>query len=562
MDSHILATSMSPEGGNSLLFENKQWIEIPDSNSGVYSSGRVTFNLDSVSNSNDSYFNAQQTYIQIPLNLAVEIKNTTAAAVATPFAAANSIAANFVASLKAGSFHLIDKINFKMNQNEVITNDQFENVKINYKILTSWSADDVVKRGDELHYAKDSVDSFSYTANTGAGLYNNKVNEVSLFQANSGFQAEANYGRKQRMKKTSRCQRALSTAIQGLTDDDELKTRYMDNVVVTDSDASTTATINYTILAQIRLADLHPFFAKMPLVRNAAMYLALTLNVNAIHTIGITNGVYAGQFAVTNQTNTTPYMLSSCGVTAAAAEIYLKDCSATLKSCISVRQVPTTIIAGSAPHALSQCLFQACYVKMNPTYQIEYARNPTKDIVYEECYCQQISNIPVGQVVSQLISGTYSRLRKVVVMPFLSTASNHNVSPLVSCLTSEPATCSPYVCIPAISNYNVRIGINNVYPRNMQYGWENYLQEVQGDGAIHGGIDAGLNCGLLSQREWETAYGYRVTNLSRKVELQDLAGSQITVQFTNQAKKIMDYLVFVYYEKHFSIEAEKGLVVL
>ena len=63
MDSHILATSMLPETGKRLLFENKQWIEVPDSNSGVYTSGRVTFNLDSVSNSNDSYSNAQQTFI-------------------------------------------------------------------------------------------------------------------------------------------------------------------------------------------------------------------------------------------------------------------------------------------------------------------------------------------------------------------------------------------------------------------------------------------------------------------------------------------------------------------
>ena len=101
-----------------------------------------------------------------------------------------------------------------------------------------------------------------------------------------------------------------------------------------------------------------------------------------------------------------------------------------------------------------------------------------------------------------------------------------------------------------------------MYILNIQYAWENYLQEVQSDGALHGGLDAGLSSGLLTQREWETAYGWRVTNLSRKPEVQDLAGQQITVQFTNSSKMAMDYLVLVYYEKSIGIECEKGLVVL
>lgn len=557
MDNYILSSSMSPSDAPALLLENKSWVEIPDSNSGVYSSGRVTFNLDSVSNSSDAYFNAKETFIQIPLNLAVRLENTTNGSVVSLFNSADSMANSFVASLKNGSYQIIDKINFKMNQNEVITNDQFENVKINYKILSTWSQDDVVKRGDELHFDKDNVDSFNYD-DTEQGLTNNKLNEA-LFLPTTAYQGEPNLGRRNRMAKTSRCINNFPTGLQALGDDNELQSRYMDNVKVTA--AGVVTTVNYTILASFRLSDLHPFFEQMPLVKNASMYLALTLNVNTVHSITITGGGYANQFSVANSTNTCPYMLSHASQ-ANSGGLYLANLNGNLKSCLSVRQVPTSIISASAPHTLSQCLFQACYVKMAPTYNIEYARSPQRDVVWDECYCQQISNIPANQVVSQLISGTFSRLRKVVVMPFLAASANVGLSPLISPVTSEPATGSPIVCVPAISNYNVRVGINNVYPKNIQYAWENYLQEVQGDGAIHGGLDAGLSSGLLTQREWETAYGWRVTNLSRKPEVQDLAGQQITVQFTNSSKMAMDYLVLVYYEKSIGIECEKGLVVL
>ena len=571
MDSFILSSAMSPEPGKSLLLESKQWIEIPDANGASYTSGRVTFNLDSVANSSDSYFNAKETFVQIPLNLAVEFKNTTAGATTSILASDSQVSNAFIASLKNGSYQIINSLNFKLNGNEIITHDQFENVKINYKILSSWSQDDVVKRGDEIGFALDTVDAFNYDPTT-IGLMNNTLNEYAVFVANNAWQNRANYGRRRRMEKTSRTTNNLFTNMKSLTSDDEQRAKYIDTVSVNANGATTT--VNYTIMASLRLSDLHPFFEKMPLIRGASMYLALGLNVNAIHSFNLaipagaaanTGCTFSSKVSVQNQSTTTPFMLSSIGGLNSFSTIQTLHGAGSIgsvKACIAVRQVPTSIIPASQATTLSQCLFQACYVKMAPTYQIEYVRNPNKEVSYEECYAQLISGVPVGESRSQLISGTYSRLRKVVVMPYLNASANADVSPAVSCFTSEPATCSPLVGMGAIDQYNVRVGINNVYPQNIQYSWQNYLQEVQGDNAVHGGIDSAMASGLISQKDWETAYSYRVTNLSRKPELQDLNGSQITVSFKNSSTKVMDYLVLVYYEKTIGLEVEKGLVVL
>jgi hypothetical protein len=568
MDAFILSSAASPSQGKELLFENKQWIEIPDSNSGVYSSGKVTFNLDNISNSGGEYFNAKETIVQIPLNLCVEVKNTQAGASTTLFkdAPATQVASRFIASLKNGSYHLIDKINYKLNGNEVIVNDSFENVKIHYKIMTKWSQDDVVKRGDELHFAQDNVDAFDYDAAT-IGVSNNDIEE-KFFTSTLGFQTQSNDGRRERMKKTSRAKGSFTAGMGALMEDTDLDARYMDRVAITENGILTT--VNFQIMASFRLGDIHPYFESMPLTKNPSQYLALTLNVNAVHSFNVTNvgagtvQAITGKFSTTNLTNTTPYQLSPVG---AGFGFDLKIATAaqtgTIRSCLAVKQVSTSSFSGSVSHSLNQCLFQACYVRLAPTYNIEYAKEPVKPIVWEETYCQSISNVAANSSVNQLISGAFSNLRKVIILPYLSAAGNDGVtSAIQSCVSSEPATGSPLVCIPAISEMNVRLGINNVYPKNIQYAWENYLHSFQGDNCLHGGLDAGLSSGLISQHEWETAYGWRVVDLSRKPEMQDLPAQQITVQFKNSSLKSMDYLVLVVYEKRMGIDTERGLVVL
>jgi hypothetical protein len=237
----------------------------------------------------------------------------------------------------------------------------------------------------------------------------------------------------------------------------------------------------------------------------------------------------------------------------------------TVKSQISVCQVPATVIAGSIAHTMTQCVFQACFVKMTAAADEQYSRSPSKEVAWLECYAQYgggLANIAAGGQVNQLISGSFPKLRKLVILPFIAVSANgtSGLSPLNSTFAAEGGTLSAFVGNSAVSLMNVRLGVNNVYPKDIEYGYENYLQTVQGDGAMNGGLENGMSCGLISQSDWESSYGYRVVDLSRHEQANDLQPQNISVKFKNQSTRAMDYIVLVYYEKSCGIDCQRGLL--
>lgn len=558
MDSYVYEASLTPPSGKDFVMENRIFVDVPDSNGGSYASNKVSWALDNISNSGEMFFDAKQSLVLLPINLCVQFSQTAGAAQMLANTTAN-IPNSFIASLKSGAYQLIDKINFKLNGNEVITLDNFENVKINYKILSQWSQDDYRKRADELHMGLDDPYTTTYDAYSGT---QNVTIQDTAFAYTTGFRAGANKGRQQRMKRTSFSPAVTSGLV---ASNGDMKAKYQDHYDVATSGASITV-VNYWMLLSFRLADLHPFFASMPLTRNPSMYLSLTLNTGMVISQPINNQVIesavAGQHTISNGTNTTPFQLSRPAGGIAFSTV---NNQATGTITASVNVVRATAIATSVAHQMSQAQFRGCYVKMSPDYEIEYLKNAVKPVVWEDCYCQYggaLSGVVAGGQVNQLISGSFSKLRKIVILPFISASANGAISPLLSVYASEPATCSAFIGNSAVSELNARIGVNNVYPANIQYTYQNYLETVQSDGAVNGALQAGISSGLISQSDWETGYGFRVIDLSRKVEQNDLSVQSVSVQFKNLSAVVCDYLVMVYYEKSCALDTARGLIVL
>ena len=559
MDSYILNQSINSSNPAKLIDERKNWVPINDSNGLSYTSNKVTFNLDSF-NSGSDYFSASESYIQIPLNIAVNFAGTSTIMLTS----ATSVENNFIASLKNGSYNIIDKINYKLAGNEIITLDNFENCKIHYDILTSWSQDNVVKRGDELYFGLDDVSS-TYV-NTLLGVCNNRIRNTGVFTG--GLSTMANSGRLNRMKKTSYNSLSTSTI---MPNNEDLVSRRTDYCAMT-ANSGSNHTMNYFILASFRLSDLHPFFKNLPLIKNPSQYLSLTLNTNAIHTVTMVAGAITA-VSLSNQTNTCPYQLTEFGNAVATGCNLTNTAAGVITSQINVVQAKG--IVGSVPHAVTQCIFNACFVKLN-TDAYELYSNPStaiKMVNWNECYCQSgggLSGVITGGQVNQLISGSFMKLRRIVVLPFLAgstvavagygTLANGVLSPILSPFASEPSTLSAYVGNGAMNNFQVRLGINNVFQSNIQFSYENYLQYFKSQNAINGGISNGISSGLISQSQWEQGYGYRVVDLTVKNKANDLAGEQITVQMLNSSGRTMDYIVLVYYEKNILLDTERGLV--
>ena len=599
MNSYILDTSLNGYDGASLVDQQKIWVPVVDSNGSSYSSSnKIVFNLENM-NSGDTYFSPKDSFIQIPLNLTVEFHNTTtviagAAANGSLLSNTASLENNFIASLKSGSFHIFDKINYKVSGNEVVVIDMCENMKINYSVLNSWSSDNALKRGDEYYFAKETPESTYF--NTVTGVCNNRLQDSSS-GVTSGLSTLKNANRINRMKKSSF--NYLSAGPQmlsaGVGSNATIKTNRQDYCELTQNagDASMHY-MNYYIMASFQLCDIHPFFAEMPLVKNLSQYLSFNLNINSIytHTLACAGSATGGSWSitgvsVTNQQQCCPYQLSEIGTAdltgisdgtgisligvrvaanavaanppAAAVPAYSGAGTGTIRTCLGVVQSALNTVGKTD---LTQCVFQACYIKLNKQYDELYMKNEIKTLVWDDCYCQLISNQPPSAAINQIISGSFSKIRKIVICPYISAASNGTaqISAVNSTFSSEPATLSAYVSGSAMQQFNVRIGNSNVYQSNLQYSYENYLQTFQKFEAVNAGLTPVSN-GLISMADWENgAYGYRVIDMSCQSFENDLAAKVITVQFKNYSLQTMDYYILVYYEKNIELNTQTGTI--
>ena len=546
----ILYKSGSQQGqGKSFVFNHKQWIEVVDNNGKNYNSRRVNWDLANIANSGQDFFNVKESLVQIPLVLDVEFTSGTAANSMLE-TATNSVSSQFVASLKSGSYNIINAINYKINGNEVITFDRVENMKINYEVISRWSKDTLSKKGADMYFGFD--EAHSYTYNDTRGVTNTALKDTaSVFDATKGFSVKSNSGRLERMKTLLNYDVAPYS---NFYDNASQRSKNNDYVSVgAFSNVTGKQTITYFIMAQFRLSDLHPLFQEMPLTKNISQYLSLELNTDTELTFTVANKVITG-VAATNETNCLPYQVSNVddGLNLLAA-----GTSGTFKTCLSVGRGKYSNLA----HNRESAYIQACFVRMNADYGEKYLSNPVRSIVYNECYAQfgtGFSGIASGAQVNQLISGSFRKLRKLVIIPFVDRTSNGTIelAPEKSPFASEPSTCSH--SLGAMDNFNVRIGTQNVYPSNLLYDWEQFTNEVQPDNALNGGVEYELNNGLINKHNWSKCYGFRVVDLSRIVPENDLEPKQVTVLFRNTSLRTMNYYVLVYYEKNLGLDVSTG----
>ena len=124
-DQYTMEHSMMPES-DKYLFENKQYIYVPDGQNGSYSNPQVTFECTSLTNS-DRYVGFSEAFLTIPLVLCVNGTFTTS----------NSNA--FAASLKNGYHQLINSIQVQISGNDIVTLSNLSNLS-NLKINNAMQA--------------------------------------------------------------------------------------------------------------------------------------------------------------------------------------------------------------------------------------------------------------------------------------------------------------------------------------------------------------------------------------------------------------------------------------
>ena len=567
-DQYVLKSSIE-DNNQEFLFTKKNFVFQPDSNAGSYSNNQIIFNLDNIANTSQ-YINFLESYVVIPLVFSTEFSSNTNNTYLLN--TTDTYKANLLASLKNSNYQLIHSLNLKLANNEVLSIVPYQNLKINYEIVSKWSQEDVSKCGSSIHFTKETGDTASFSASIGS--VNNKVHgfgtiansklpsySKTLLDSTTGCAGnQVNMGRIERMLQTNVA--FDDPEISGFNSLANAKQHGKDCAQLVSTTAAGAAAkgvqcLNIYINAILKLSDLHDYFAQCPLMKNGYYQLVLNLNTNAVVSYNVGADGAVSNYAVSSATPTIPFQISQL-----STGWNQTNNSGFVKSTMSIAKGTTAFATGNAESELKACRFYACLMSFTAENESRYLSSPVRSVKFQDVFTQQggvLTNVDPGSSIQVPISGSFSRLRKIVIYPFLNSAANViGYSPLQSVFASEPAICSPY---SYIENLNVVVSGEYLYSQNQSLAFEQY-HELLTDGSINGSLSKGLNSGLVSQTEFENSYGFVVINLSRKQSQDDNIMRNIVINFTNKSTKKMDYIVQLFIEKEISLNVSTGNLIL
>lgn len=229
---------------------------------------------------------------------------------------------------------------------------------------------------------------------------------------------------------------------------------------------------------------------------------------------------------------------------------------------------------GLQDHKLSQCRIYAPIIDMEPNLVSAYiTQHKEQAIYYRDVLFYSYPGVSSMTDFTFQIANGIVNAKRLIIMPFY-----HDETPFVGATSpgvgvgypipypvpfepnspfdSAPGTVAPQC---ALANFNVLISNMNIFQRNINYGFENFIEEIAPANAINGGLDTGCTSGLIDYKKWVQNYRYYVVDLSRRLA-GDNTPKSLTVIAKNNTQLKVDYLFFVEYERHLSLDIESGHV--
>lgn len=547
MDQSLYEQAMDVEETDD-MFLSKEMLYVIDSNSQSYS-GQVIFDTSSLGNS-DLWLSYKEGYVHIPF-------------VITAKGAANQTAAmnGFVLGLKNGNHQIINSIQVDYGNVNVVPARDFSNAFISYKMLTSFSKDDVEKWSSTTGFYPDSGVSWYYSANAGVGGQGFKNNRV----VPSADRAVANYltdleqsndGLFERMQNTG-----YSNDATGLfgnftslpNPNDSAKSYYQ-----TDSVAAAGRVYFWVVEATIRLRDLHSFFDQMPLVRGNN--LRISINYNSCNTSIEVAGAGGNVSQTVNTMKsglTNPLIFASNAPRNPSAAIAADTLSV---QCGVVSTAEGDASAATRTPAFNHCRLYVPGYRINPMYEKQLISTvPKKMVTYEDIFYTKASNIGAGQSFNKICTNGIRRAKYLVAVPVISSINVGTTLPeYQSVFSTTPGTTSPLI---DITNFNVQFGGRNVFEQALDYNFSHFLDEVSRVNALNGGVSEGLTSGLLSERDFAIGYKYLVADLSRRSEGDYNVPRSVIISGTNRSSQTIDLLIFIVQDKKIEVDMITGGVV-
>ncbi len=514
-----------------ILFKQKNWTYITDSSSsgGVFNN-QLQFDLNTLS-SQSQWVDLSEAYVQFPVR--VKIKNTGS----TSGSLTQSINATV---LKNGFHHFVDSVQVVLDGSTVQASQIYENISTTFKIMSEWSQDELRKYGPSLGIALDDYTALDTTAIATIAPSVYGVNLTTT--ANSGIAARQsiqNIG-----VASGGCKAILA---------EQAKNVGKPQVAVVSGAPVAAGSHSYTqfVLATIRLKDISPVLAAMPMSRNLKGFLYINYNSSSTTFSADTSAALTALTTSANAGRCCPVMIrsdlistSTFGTTASTWEVAVE------LSGVATEQT-------TAQPAISYGRLVAPYFVANP--QVDAALSMKKTFRYLERNVSTF-DIAAGANTTVTLSPGIANPKRVLLYPYFTGAGTTGgtmlTNPLLSPFDATPATTSPFA---ALKDLQILVANQPMFQNPVSMDWDLFGQEVAQQG-LDGGLDPQSASGLLSQQMWDRLYRFYTCDVGRRLESEDGSSKSVIVQCTNATLAPMRVIAMIYYEKEITVDTSMGRV--
>jgi hypothetical protein len=119
-------------------------------------------------------------------------------------------------------------------------------------------------------------------------------------------------------------------------------------------------------------------------------------------------------------------------------------------------------------------------------------------------------------------------------------------------------TCSCTTSPVSLSNLQVSVGGRNNLQSTLQYGYEQFLEQVNLCEQLTSS-DFGVATGLFNQNYWDNSKWYYV-NLERGNAADNVHGRNINVSFTNNSNVPIEVMISIFCSDEIVIDVKTGLI--
>jgi len=517
-----------------ILFKQKNWTYITDSSSsgGVFNN-QLQFDLNTLS-SQSQWVDLSEAYVQFPVR--VKIKNTGS----TSGSLTQSINATV---LKNGFHHFVDSVQVVLDGSTVQASQIYENISTTFKMMSEWSQDELRKYGPSLGIALDD-----YTNSSGVGIDNIPI--ATLVKSTTGIDmsvaANSGIAARQSQQNIGVASGAVSSILST-----QAKNVGKPQVAVVAGATVAAGSHSYTqfVLATIRLKDISPVLAAMPMSRNLKGFLYINYNSSTTtFSTAVTTGLPSAVSTAATAGRCCPMMVRSDLIAAAQ----YGDVATTWEVACELSGVATELTTAIAPITYGRLV--APYFVANP--QVDAALSMKKTFRYLERNVSTF-DITAGASTTITLSPGIANPKRVLLYPYFTGGITNLLSnPLLSPFDSSPATTSPFA---ALKDLQILVANQPMFQNPVSMDWDQFSQEVAQQG-LDGGLDSQSASGLLSQQMWDRLYRFYTCDVGRRLESEDGSSKSVIVQCTNATLANMRVIAMIYHEKEITVDTSMGRV--